>query len=274
MAGSTLGSGGPAACTGISTRNASAQAAMTSRRSCPRRSSTATPTAAGASSNAGGALAQHLACRSCGPQLHPWRAPNTTVLCADTLAAIVLPRARLPVTRIGRWKSFRTGYSPAPFAISGLQRARPSGGLAWYASAAAHARSCRDRAPMPIVARIPSLDSWSKFIAPASSSPQPHLPEQVDRRPHHDHGYEVPPIGKRRAQGWQGDHDEREARRVLQQNHNLSQSEVRFPAGRGNRAGAPGRVASVIKGTLPAVWPGPQARHWSRSRLRRCRSRP
>jgi len=43
----------------------------------------------------------HLACRSCDPPLHPGAPENTTVLCADTLAAVVLPRARHTTDRIG-----------------------------------------------------------------------------------------------------------------------------------------------------------------------------
>src|SRR5262245_21325383 len=91
MAGSTLRSGGPAACTDVSIRDALEQATMSSRPSCPRRSSSAAPTAAGASRMPEVRRSTWLTGLAI-PNFTLAHPKNAEVLCASTLAAVVLPR--------------------------------------------------------------------------------------------------------------------------------------------------------------------------------------
>src|SRR5215510_11792480 len=128
MAGSTLRSGGPAACTDVSIRNALEQATMSSRPSCPRRSSSAAPTAAGASRMPEVRHSTWLAGLAI-PNFTLAHPKNAEVLCASTLAAVVLPRARRHVLQgFVRRKAFAPVILRRLLAISGLQRAGPSGG--------------------------------------------------------------------------------------------------------------------------------------------------
>ena len=138
MAGSTWRSGGPAACTGISTKNALAQAAMTRRPSCPRRCSSAAPSAAGANRMpevlgrptwlAGLAIPHFTLVH---PKIRPCSAPTRWQPSCSRVPDT-------PLTGLVTSKSFRPGYSPAASCDFRVAAGWSSWGLTWlYASAAA-----------------------------------------------------------------------------------------------------------------------------------------